>query len=116
MGYDCRLIHSVRTLFFQFKVPRKLTNRHAKYWDEFRREYYSFDIWPDGITHQHNELIDLAKRDRKHKVFYCSPAFITKQEYSDYYVNKQIAKRSIYIPCENLEYISGMDKHDISYT
>lgn len=116
LGYDCKLQSKLRTIFFQFKVPEKLTRNNAKYWSEFNDEYYLFKIWPDSLTPQHNKLVDLANKDVRYNVFYCSPAFIKDSEYSDFYEKGEIAKNSIYVSCKNLYKINGDDKHDISYT
>ena len=115
-GYDFTIKGAVRTLFFQFKVPEKKTTKKGKYWEEFKEPYYEFKIWPDSLTHQHNELVDLAKADPRNRVYYCSPGFHTFEEFDKNYTDRTIARKSIYVPCAALPKISGNDKHDISYT
>lgn len=116
LGYDCCLSGSVRTLFFQFKVPEKKTRSNALYWNDFYTSYYQFKLWPHDLSPQHNNLVTLANADPRHNVFYCSPAFIERSEYSAFYQRQEIAKNSIYIPCRNLPQIQGMDQHHICYT
>lgn len=115
VGYDVGIKGPVRTLFFQFKVPEKKTTSKGKYWRSFGGPYYEFKIWPDNLTHQHNELVDLAK-DLRHEVYYCAPGFHTDEGFEEYYQNIMISKKSIYVPCTRLPKIKGNDEHDISYT
>lgn len=116
LGYDFKIEGAVRTLFFQFKVPEKKTTSRGKYWTTFGGPYYKFEIWPDNRTHQHNDLVTLAKSDPHYKVYYCSPGFHTEKEFDENYRDKTISRKSIYVPCKILPKISGNDKHDISYT
>lgn len=116
LGYDCKLDSSFKVLFFQFKIPEKLTRKNAKYWSYFSGPYYKFKIWPDLLTPQHNKLIELANSDKRYNVFYCSPSFIDVDELQLFYHKKEIAKNSIFVPCKNLSKINGKDKHDICYT
>lgn len=116
LGYDFEIHGPVRTVFFQFKVPEKITTPRGEYWKEFWEPYYIFKIWPDNRTHQHNLLVSLANKDPHNKVYYCSPGFHTQREYSKYYRKEIISDRSIYIPCGKLHSIRGADKHDICYT
>lgn len=115
LGYDVKITGPVRNVFFQFKVPDKKTTRNAKYWNEFSNPYYEFKIWPDNVTHQHNELVSLANSDQHNKVYYCSPGFHTFIEFEGNYRRGEIARNSIFVPCKNLPTISGNDKHSISY-
>ena len=116
LGYDVSIQGPVRALFFQFKVPEKKTTRISKYWEEYNTPYYVFKIWPDNLTHQHNNLIQLANAPGHNKVYYCAPAFITDEEFDKYYKNGTIANNSIFVPCEHLPEIEGADKHCITYT
>lgn len=116
LGYDVKIKGAVRTLFFQFKVPEKKTTSKGKYWTTFWGPYYEFQIWPDNVTHQHNELVALANSDPRHKVYYCSPGFHTNAEFEENYRCKTISQKSIYVPCKTLHTISGDTKHNICYT
>lgn len=118
LGYDVRIEGCVRALFFQFKVPEKKTKSNSKYWKTYNAPYYVFKIWPDNLSHQHNNLIKLAKTDKRYRVYYCSPGFNTGEEFDRYYKSGTIANNSIYVPCNDpsLIKIYGADKHDISYT
>lgn len=117
LGYDVKIKNPVRTrsVFFQFKVPEKKTTSKGKYWTQFGQPYYEFKIWPDNVTHQHNELVNLAKSPHN-KVYYCSPGFHTFNEFDINYQYKKIAKNSIYVPCKGLPTISENVKHNIAYT
>lgn len=115
LGYDFSIKGPVRTIFMQFKVPEKFTRKSSKRWSRFKREYFRFKIWPDNLTHQHNNLIKLAKADPHNKVYYCSPGFIKCTEYDKYYKDEVIAIKSIYVPCKGLATIKGDDKHEICY-
>lgn len=116
LGYDTMIKGPVRTLYFQFKVPEKITTSRGKYWSDFGGPYYRFDIWPNDRSHQHNSLVDLAKKDLRNKVYYCSPAFHTEKEFSEHYRNKRIAQKSIYVDCGTLQTIADGERHDICYT
>ena len=116
LGYDVKIMGAVRSLFFQFKIPEKKTTSKGKYWTTFGGPYYEFQIWPDDITHQHNDLIALANSDSHYKVYYCSPGFHTCDEYEENYRNNTISNKSIYVPCKTLPKITGAEKHSISYT
>lgn len=115
LGYDCKLSGPINTLFFQFKVPRRLERSNAKYWIDFSSEYYEFKIWPDSLTGQHNRLVELGNANKRNKVFYCSPAFIKQEEYDSFYKNNSISINSIMVECKSLSKISGNDKHVITY-
>lgn len=118
LGFDVRIKGRVRALFFQFKVPEKKIKSNSKYWPTYNAPYYVFKIWPDNLTHQHNNLIKLAKSNKCNRVYYCSPGFNTDDEFDRHYKKKTIANNSIYVPCADsrVRTISGADKHDISYT
>ena len=117
VGYDCRLGRgAVRALFFQFKVPQKLTRSNAKHWRDFGGDYYNFKLWKTEETPQHNNLVKLANKDHINRVFYCAPAFIEEKEFQIYYEKEEIAKNSIYISCKDLPIIpKGDERHSISY-
>lgn len=114
-GYDCEITGPVRTLFFQFKVPRKLTRTYARHWSDFYGEYYEFKIWPDSLTPQHNKLVDLAVHDFRNAVFYCAPAFIKEDDFQNYYRSNTICINSMMINCRHLAKIAGTDQHVITY-
>jgi hypothetical protein len=116
LGYDVHIKGCVRALFFQFKVPEKKIKSNSKYWLTYNAPYYVFKIWPDNLTHQHNNLIKLANTNKRNRVYYCSPGFNTDEEFNRYYKNEDIANNSIYVPCHGLKTIHGADKHVISYT
>lgn len=117
LGYDTTIKGKVITLFFQFKVPKKLTRSNSSYWRlHNNKEYFEFEIWPHNLTEQHNKLIDLANKDPHNKVYYCSPGFIKQNEFQNHYNNRDISKNSIYVPCKYLSKNAGYDKHSISYT
>ena len=115
VGYDCRLKGPVKTLFIQFKVSKKFTRKHAKHWNDFKKEYYQFKIWPDSKTHQHNDLVDLANKSAKNRVFYCAPAFISNIEFENYYTKGEVLQNSIFVDCKTLWKISGDDKHCVCF-
>lgn len=116
LGYDVKIESTVKTIFFQFKVPEKKTTSNGKYWPSFEGPYYEFKIWPKDITPQHNKLVELANLDPHNNVFYCSPCFHTFKEFKENYCQRTIAKNSIYVPCKNLPQIYENDKHNICYT
>ncbi|MCR4655979.1 MAG: hypothetical protein K5770_07115 [Lachnospiraceae bacterium] len=115
-GYDMQLNGKTRTLFLQFKVPEKKTTKSAKYWKDHNQAYYEFKIYPQTISNQHNALVKLAKEDERNRVYYCSPGFITCDEYNEYYRRSKIDANSIYVPLNTMNKISGSDWHSVSYT
>lgn len=115
-GYDCQLKGSVRTLFLQFKVPRMLLRTNAKYWSSHNQPYFQFKIWPDPPCKQHNTLVDLAKKDPRNQVFYCSPAFVEQTVFNTFYTRGQVLQNSIFVSCASLSYTGFKERHSISYT
>lgn len=115
-GYDCQLKGSVRTLFLQFKVPRMLLRTNAKYWSSHNQPYFQFKIWPDPPCKQHNTLVDLAKKDPRNQVFYCSPAFVELAVFNTLYIRKQVLPNSIFVSCKSLPYTEEKEHHSVSYT
>lgn len=115
LGYDCRIQGPVKSLFLQFKVPDQKTRSNALHWPDFGMNYYQFALWPADVSPQHNTLLALAA-DRRNKVFYCAPAFITQREHENFYQARQIASNSVFVPCGSLRPIRGMDEHHICYT
>lgn len=115
-GYDCQLKGRVRTLFLQFKVPRKLLRTNSKYWFFHNQPYFQFKIWPFPPCEQHNILVNLANKDPRNQVFYCSPAFIEQWMFSALYAKKQVLQNSIFISCKSLPYTEEKEHHSISYT
>lgn len=116
LGYDVKLAGPVNTLFLQFKVPKKLSKKkNTKHWSIYSSEYFVFKITPNGISPQHNNLVKLANRDSRFKVYYCAPAFIEESKLEEYYENKEIAKHSFFLNCKGLKKIKGNAKHSVSY-
>ena len=115
LGYDARIEGPVRTIYFQFKVPKKRTSRRARYWSDYGKTYYSIKIWPDSVSHQHNTLVDLAA-DPHNRVYYCAPRFSESNEYYYHFRRGDIYRNSVYVPCRALSLISGSDKHEITYS
>ncbi len=116
LGYDCAFPGKVRTLYLQFKVPEKKTRSNAAHWSDFSTSYYQFKIWDASRTDQHNLLVSLAQKDPRYRVYYCSPAFISQTDYTNFYLTERIARNSIFVPCKTLPPISGNDQHHICYT
>lgn len=115
-GYDCQLTGKVRTLFLQFKVPRKLLRTNSKYWSFHNQPYFQFKIWPFPPCEQHNILVDLAKKDLRNQVFYCSPAFVHQSTFNTLYSKNQVLQNSIFVSCRYLPWVYSGQHHSISYT
>lgn len=116
-GYDVRFQGDrMVSIFLQYKLPVKLTRSNANEWDEFHRDYYRIMIYPDNESHQHNNLRELARADRRNQVYYCAPAFTSEAELEHFHNTYMVAQNSGFINCYNLLPINGSDKHNICYT
>lgn len=117
LGYDMSIKGPFGAVFLQFKVPRYLYKKHAKYIADntYTSPYFEMKIWPQSISPQHNLLNKLAQIPSNH-VYYCTPKFTTQDKFMKYFKNETIGTNSLLIPCENLPPIQGNDKHVITYT
>lgn len=116
-GYDVSFHDPIVSVYLQYKLSEKLTQRPAKEWDEFgKKEYFRIKIYPDNLSKQHNTLVELAGKSRKNQVFYCAPAFTEMSEMQDYYDKREVANHSAFIRCYGLTKISGDDQHNICFT
>lgn len=113
-GYDAKLKNKYRTLFIQFKKSSYRKTSRSKHWSDHGKPFYQFNITKDSVSHQHNNLVRLA-RNPKFKVFYCAPGFTTNREYYTYFNNNELIKKSIFVDCEKLTTIRGRDRHTISF-
>lgn len=117
LGYDMSIKGPFSAVFLQFKVPRYLYKKNAKYIADktYKSPYFEMKIWPHTISPQHNLLIKLAQTPSNH-VYYCTPKFTTQNDFTKYFTNDTIGTNSLLIPCENLPLIQGNVKHVITYT
>lgn len=115
VGYDLKFDGKVVSLFIQYKVPDKYVRKNSRYWSEFNREYFKFDLYPADKSPQHNLLVNLSKRNRKYQVYYCAPAFIEYEKLSDFHQKNQVSLNSIFINCYGLKEINGKEHHDICF-
>ena len=110
-----KLTRGIVALILQYKVPERKDTYRAKFYSFHHQQYYQIKLWPDNRSHQHNILVNLATDPRNH-VYYCTPAFVSKNEFEAFYRSKSIQANSMFINCRGLSYISGWDRHYITYS
>ena len=116
-GYDFALDGPCRTIYLQFKISEKKTNQYARHWSDHNCPYYVFELYSRNGFNQHNKLVKLAKKNKRNRVYYCAPGFVSEKEYCDYFQKERIMSNTIFVPVDNLGTISPSDKHhDVSFT
>ena len=114
VGYDATLATNGYPRFFQFKRPdyigAGLGNQGDRYPD---RDYYRINITPDKKSHQHNLLVNLAKRG--YEVYYVAPVFHDPQQLDRHRNAEQIMEQSIWVPTQDLHFQKLGDQSCITY-
>lgn len=113
LGFDVAFTNGMIPIFFQYKVPEKLTTDKSKEWRYYNEEYFRFRIYPDSKSNQHNQLKNLS--DIGYLTYYCSPGFSEWSEYKKHHSRGSIVANSIFVPLSDLIRISGSDNHVITY-
>ena len=113
LGYDLKIGFQGLPMFIQFKLAEGLTRRQAKYWAQYNREYYRFDITSRRVSQQHADLKDLSLNEPE--VYYVAPVFWTIEDFNNYYASNQILANSICVPLQRLPYLSDLNLHQITY-
>ena len=115
LGYDVRFVNDFVALFIQFKRSEMLMQSNAGQWGDFRRNYLRFDIYPNNRSHQHNNLVQLAQRNVRNRVYYCAPLFVELDELMEYHRVHTVCEYSVVVDCCTLPTIGGSDEHCICY-
>lgn len=106
-GYDV----AFKPIYLQFKLPQYITSAHGKDWNAYSKTpYYQFYL----RNRQHNILMNLS-RVKGNSVFYCSPSFVTYDEYRRYHTNHEVAENSMFVNCSSLIDIKDNRIHRITY-
>lgn len=114
VGYDAKLATNGYPRFFQFKRPdyigAGLGNQGRRYPNQ---PYYRINITPHESSHQHNLLVNLAKKG--HEVYYVAPIFHDPQQLDQHRSEEQIMEQSIWVPTEDLRLQNRGDRTCITY-
>ena len=114
VGYDARLATNGYPRFFQFKRPdyigAGLGNQGGRYPDQ---SYYRINITRDEHSHQHNLLVNLARRG--YEVYYVAPIFHDPQQLDRNRNAEQIMEQSIWVPTQDLHIQQRGDRSSITY-
>ena len=114
VGYDAKLGTNGYVRFFQFKRPDYLgagRGTQGQYYPN--QPYYRINITPDESSHQHNLLVNLAKRG--HEVYYVAPIFHDTRELDLHRSAEQIMAQSIWVPAGDLHRQQRGDRSYITY-
>ena len=114
VGYDAKLAINGYPRFFQFKRPdyigAGLGNQGGRYPDH---PYYRINITPHEWSHQHNLLVNLARRG--YDVYYVAPKFHDLQQLDRNRNAEQIMEESIWVPAQDLRLQKRGDRSCITY-
>ena len=114
VGYDATLATNGYPRFFQFKRPdyigAGLGNQGWRYPDQ---PYYRINITPHEWSHQHNLLVNLARRG--YEVYYVAPIFHDPQQLDRHRNAEQIMEQSIWVPTRDLHLQIVGDRSCITY-
>ena len=114
VGYDATLATNGYPRFFQFKRPdfigASLGNQGWRYPDQ---PYYRINITPHEWSHQHNLLVNLARRG--YEVYYVAPIFHDPQQLDRHRNAEQIMEQSIWVPTRDLKLQMMGDRSCITY-
>ena len=114
VGYDASLATNGYPRFFQFKRPdyigAGLGNQRWHYPDQ---PYYRINITPHESSHQHNLLVNLAKRG--YEVYYVAPIFHDPQQLDRHRNAEEIMEQSIWVPTQDLHLQKTGDRNCITY-
>lgn len=112
-GYDIAFEEYVYPIYIQYKISTFLTRSNAKYWSEFKGPYYKFNLHRKNKYKQHNTLVDLAKSAN---VYYCAPAFFTRDALLKYHRMRKVVENSVLIEIGSLGKISSSEQHCICFS
>lgn len=112
-GYDVKIGFAGLPIFIQFKISEALTRPQSKYWPDYLRPYYRFDVTSLRRSRQHNDLKDLSQNEPE--VYYVAPRFWKPRDFDIYYSASEILANSICIPVTGLDYLTDTDHHQITY-
>lgn len=112
LGFDVKLSLGF-PIFFQYKLSDRLTRPPAKYWGDYQEPYFRFNITSLKRSDQHNRLKKLADTDEL--VYYAAPLFVKEDEFTNAYINNDVADHSIWLPVEGLPCLQDDDEHHVTF-
>ena len=114
VGYDAELATNGYPRFFQFKRPdyigAGLGKQGGRYPDQ---PYYRINITPHEISHQHNLLVNLARRG--YEVYYVAPIFHDPQQLDRNRSAERVMEESIWVPTQDLHLQQRGERSSITY-
>ena len=114
VGYDATLATNGYPRFFQFKRPDYIGAGRGNQGQRYPHQpYYRINITPHESSHQHNLLVNLAKRG--YEVYYVAPIFHDPQQLDQHRSTEEIMEQSIWVPTQDLRLQKRGDRSCITY-
>lgn len=118
LGYDVEFVVNQRgggmsSLFLQHKVSRFVDSRsssNAHFYDTVGGEYFAFQLDID----QYN-LIQHAAAGRRQSIYYCAPAFISREAMDGRFFTQTVVDDSVWIDVAGSGSISDNKSHCVVY-
>lgn len=113
-GYDVKLPGI--PLFLQFKLSHRMQKNSAKEIKTscgLKTKFFRMYLRPRNRSKQHQLLLDLESGGNL--VFYAAPAFFETSELDQAYLNRQVAKRSVFVRPSAIGPLNDDQKHHISF-
>ncbi|MGG6242859.1 hypothetical protein ACQ4N7_30050 [Nodosilinea sp. AN01ver1] len=114
LGFDVGFNFGI-FLFIQFKLSDHMINRRAREAKAgiFTPPYYRFELRSRKYSKQHDSL--LALESHGYLVYYVAPVFHDVDDLNNYYVNRQVAENSVFVPPSQIGMINDFDEHHVSF-
>lgn len=112
-SYDSQINIKGTPYFIQFKRSDFLSTANAKYYGIFSSTYYRFHLHALKHSKQHNLLLNLEKSHRN--VFYVAPKFHENDSLNNFYLNNNIAKKSLWVRPSEIGKLPDIDEHSICF-
>jgi hypothetical protein len=112
-GYDSKVNIDGSPFFLQFKKSDFLSTKSAKHYNKFGTTYYRFNLHALRYSKQHDLL--LALESSKKNVFYVAPKFYENQKLNNFYLNKKIVEKSIWVRPSSIGSLPDDKAHSVCF-
>ena len=112
-GYDAQVNIKGVPFFIQFKRSDYLSRHNAKYYGKFGTTYFRFHLHALRYSKQHDLLLTLERSGKN--VFYVAPKFHENTSLNDFYINKKIVDKSIWVRPSEIGALPDDDAHSVCF-
>lgn len=115
-GYDLALESGGVPLFLQFKLSEYMKNKRVmecKKYGLFSPPFYRMHLQPLRHSRQHSLLLDLEGKGNL--VYYVAPTFHEIKEINQYYINREIVVRSIFVRPSAIGELPDNNAHHVAF-